>query len=299
MFSYQRTIKNSVSCFGIGLHSGKDINLTLKPAAEDTGIVFKRMDVKTEHSYVAANYANVVKTQLGTTIANEFGVEIETIEHLMAAFWGCMVDNCIVELDGSEIPIMDGSSEPFMFLIECAGIHEQKVTRRFIEVIKEVVIEDERTGGFISLKPYDGFSVDLVIDFGDNIIAKQNSIFDSKKLSFKSDLSRARTFCFEREVEAMRTIGLAKGGSLDNAIVVGQNGILNKENLRYNNEFVKHKILDCIGDLFLSGGYLKALVTGYKSGHALNNKLLRKFFADLDAWREVKQYPVYQENLAA
>lgn len=290
MFSYQKTLAHAVSCVGIGLHTGLTMRLTLNPAEEDSGIIFKRVDVKDKNPVVEANYKNVSNTMLGTTLCNEDGVRVATIEHLMAALWGCGVDNCFIELDGPEIPIMDGSSEPFVFLIECAGVKEQKKTRKVIEVLKEIrVTEDEKEGsGYISISPAESFSIGLEIDFGDSIIASQKSLFDSRDVSFKSDLCRARTFGFEHEVEMMRSKGLARGGSLENAIVVGKDGVVNKEGLRYSNEFVRHKILDCIGDIYLAGAYLKGHLHGFKSGHGLNNKLLHAFFTDKDAWRVVQ-----------
>ncbi|MCE3233763.1 MAG: lpxC [Rickettsiaceae bacterium] len=290
MFSYQRTLANKVSCSGVGLHSGIMINLTLKPAEENAGVVFIRTDVKDKNNRVEACYKNVSNTMLGTTLSNESGVMVATIEHLMAALWGCGVDNCVVELDGPEIPIMDGSSEPFIFLIECAGTAEQSKTRKVIEVLKEIKVSegDTANSGYISIAPAENFSVGLEIDFGDKVIGKQQAVFDSREVSFKSDLCRARTFCFEHEVDMMRSRGLAKGGSLDNAIVVDTEKVLNEDGLRYSNEFVRHKVLDCIGDVYLAGGYLKGHVSGFKSGHALNNKLLHKFFEDTDAWRVVQ-----------
>tara|TARA_B100001564_G_C20553020_1_gene630049 strand:+ start:136 stop:1035 length:900 start_codon:yes stop_codon:yes gene_type:complete len=292
MFSYQKTIKNKVSCFGVGLHSGEDVTLTLNPAPTDTGIVFKRNDVTDKDNMVPAFYLNVEGTMLGTTITNDDGISVATIEHLMAALWGCGVDNCIIEVDGPEVPIMDGSSEPFVFLIECAGVEAQDKTRKVVEVLKEVTVsEGGDNGGHITIAPAEGFTVDLEIDFGDNVIAKQAGTFDTRQVSFKSDLCRARTFGFEHEVDYLRSQGLAQGGSLDNAIVVGKEGILNKEDLRYRDEFVRHKILDCIGDIYLAGAYFKGSLKGFKSGHALNNKLLRKFFEQSDAWRMMQYTP--------
>lgn len=286
MFSYQKTIKHKVSCYGIGLHSGKDVRLSLLPAPVDHGIVFKRTDIENKNNLVGAHYANVVETTLGTTIANDDGVKVATIEHLMAALWGCGIDNCLIEIDGPEVPIMDGSSEPFVFLIECAGRIEQEKTRRIIEILKDIRVEDEKAkGGYITISPAESFSIDLAIDFGDKVISSQKGNFDSRIVSFKSDLCRARTFGFEHEVDYLQSQGLAKGGSLDNAIVVGKDGILNKGDLRYRDEFVRHKILDCIGDVYLAGAYFKGKLEGFKSGHGLNNKLLRALFDDKDAWR--------------
>ncbi len=290
MFSYQKTIGNKVSCFGIGLHTGVRVDVSLNPAGVDTGIVFKRNDVKGKNPAIEASYKNVSNTMLGTTLRNEDGVSVATIEHLMAALWGCGIDNCVVEINGPEVPIMDGSSEPFVFLIECAGKKELNKARKVIEVLKEIKVSesDDANSGYISIAPADGFSVGLEIDFGDKVISKQNCVFDSRDVSFKSDLCRARTFGFEHEVNYLREQGLARGGSLDNAIVVGKEGVLNKDGLRYSDEFVRHKILDCIGDVYLAGAYIKGHLHGFKSGHALNNQLLHEFFADEDAWRVVQ-----------
>lgn len=281
--SYQRTLKNRVSCIGTGLHSGAKVSMSLVPAAEDTGITFFRRDEKEKNQVVEASYKNVSNTMLGTTLTNEEGVSVATVEHLMAALWACGVDNCVVELDGPEVPIMDGSSEPFIFLIECAGIREQSKTRRVIEVLKEVRVEEN--GNYASIRPAEDFSVSLEIDFNDNVIANQKYTFAAKDFSFKTELSRARTFCFRHEVDALQSRGLARGGSLDNAIVVDTDGIMNEGGLRYNNEFVRHKVLDYIGDVYLAGGYIRGGLDGFRTGHGLNNKLLREFFADEDAWR--------------
>lgn len=302
MFNYQRTIANKVSCFGVGLHSGLIVNLTLSPAEEDQGIIFKRNDVKGVNPLVKADYGNVSNTMLGTTVCNEDGVHVATVEHLMAALWGCGIDNCVVELDAPEVPIMDGSSEPFVFLIECAGIKEQTKMRKVIEVLKEVRVyekEGDERSGYMAISPSEGFSVGLEIDFGDKVISKQKSQFNSKNVSFKSDLCRARTFGFAHEVSMLQEKGLARGGSLDNAIVVGEEGILNEGSLRYSDEFVRHKILDCIGDIFLAGAYFKGHLHGFKSGHALNNKLLHAFFSQKDAWRELSQINVKDAMIAS
>lgn len=260
--------------------------MKLLPAQEGTGIVFRRIDVKDKDPIVVANYLNVTNTQLCTALSNQEGVGVSTVEHLMAALWGCGVDNVLVEIDGPEIPIMDGSSEPFVFLIECAGVEKQSSPRRVIEVLKTVeVIEGEKR---VAIMPSTSFSVALEIDFNESVIANQKGVFKSSDVSFKTDLCRARSFCFEHEVSHMQQNGLARGGSLDNAIVVGSDGILNKDGLRYKDEFVRHKILDCIGDFNLTGAQLMGKFIGTRSGHALNNKLLHKFFADKDAWREIK-----------
>lgn len=287
MFGLQKTIKSKVSCVGIGLHSGADIRLTIFPAGVDHGIVFRRTDVQDKNPEVKACYTQVSDTKLGTTLANEQGVTVATVEHLMAAFWGCGIDNCLIEINGPEIPIMDGSSAPFMFLLECAGIEKQGKYRQVIEVLETVSVNEEvENGASLTITPHTHFVVDMKIDFNNTVIAQQKGIFDANVTSFKSELCRARTFGFAHEVEYLRENGLARGGSLDNAIVVDtQDGILNKEGLRYTDEFVRHKILDCIGDVYLAGKYVKGKLQGIKSGHTLNYTLLKKLFSTTRAWQ--------------
>lgn len=285
-FPFQNTIANKVSCAGTGLHSGKVVHMSICPAPEGTGIKFIRTDIDGSESEILASYLNVSDTTLCTRLSNQSGISVSTIEHLMAAFWGCNIDNAIVEIDGSEVPIMDGSSEPFVFLLECAGIVKQGAPRRIIEVLKPVeIVEGNRRA---AIMPSDSFSVSLEIDFGDSVVSSQSCVFNSTDVSFKTDLCRARSFCFEHEVSIMREKGLAQGGSLDNAIVVGDNGILNQGGLRYQDEFVRHKVLDCIGDFYLTGAQLMGRFVGFRSGHEMNNKLLRKFFEDRTAWQEVR-----------
>lgn len=286
LFSYQRTLKNKIHCFGVGLHTGMTVSMHLVPAAEDSGVVFRRTDINDKPNEVPADYRYVSNTMLGTTLSNDAGVKVGTIEHLMAALWGCGIDNVIVELDGPEVPIMDGSSEPFVFLIECAGIAEQHKMRRVIEVLKKVDVQDGQS--YASIDPAEGFSLSLEIDFNSKAIANQQCMFDSRDFSFKTDISRARTFGFAHEVDQLRKAGLAKGGSLENAIVVSGDQVLNKGGLRYKDEFVRHKTLDCIGDFYLAGAYVKGHFHGIRPGHALNNKLLHAFFADTSAWRVLK-----------
>lgn len=284
---YQQTLANQVSCVGIALHTGAKVAMKIMPAAENSGIVFKRTDVKDKNNIIEASYNNVVSANLGTNIANDDGTTVGTIEHLMAAFWGCGIDNAIVEIDGPEVPIMDGSSEPFVFLIECAGLEEQRAPRKVIEVIKSVTVEED--GKKMTIDPSENFSVTLEVDYENTMISKQSRAFNSSDVSFKTDLCRARTFGFEHEVSKLRSMGLARGGSLENAIVVSGNRILNEDGLRYNDEFVRHKILDCIGDFYLAGAHIKGHFHGFRTGHALNNKLLRELFTDKSAWRELNQ----------
>ena len=270
----QHTLAHSVSCAGVALHTGERISMTLHPALENTGVVFQRSDLKNQPNLVPASYKNVTKTTLGTTITNAAGVSVSTIEHLMAALWGCGIDNARVELDGSE---------PFVFLIECAGKTEQNAPRRMIEVLKTVEVTDGDKHASISPAPY--FGVSLEINFQSGAIATQQCVFSVEDASFKTDLSRARTFGFDHEVEQMRAMGLARGGSLDNAIVVSGDKVLNKEGLRYKDEFVRHKVLDCIGDLYLAGGQLVGQISAARTGHGLNNKLLHALFSTEGAWR--------------
>lgn len=279
----QRTINSKVSCNGVGLHSGLNVNLTLLPAPVDTGIIFLRSDIGGINGTIPANYKNVTETKLGTTISNEFGAKVSTIEHLMAAIWGCGIDNIFIEISGPEVPIMDGSSEPFVFLLECAGIAVLDKPRRVIEVMQTVSFE--QNGKVITVSPAKEFMVDLSIDFDHKDIQKQQFDFHSTHASFKNDLSRARTFGFKHEIDQLHKMGLARGGSLDNAILVDEQGVVNKEGLRYNDEFVRHKTLDFIGDIFLAGHYIIGQFNASKAGHEVNNKMLHKLLADQNAWR--------------
>lgn len=279
----QQTLMNRVSCVGVALHTGAKVAMTLNPAAANTGIVFKRTDVTDADNVVQALYNKVTCTMLGTTIANANGVSVGTIEHLMAALWGCGVDNALIELDGPEVPIMDGSSEPFVFLIECAGVKELSAPRRIIEVLKEVEVVDGDKR--VRISPAPAFGVSLDIQFDSSAIAHQQHAFDAADVSFKTDLSRARTFGFEHEVSKLREMGLARGGSLDNAIVVSGDKVLNEGGLRYADEFVRHKVLDCIGDVYLAGGTIQGHISASRTGHALNNKLLHALFSTEGAWR--------------
>lgn len=279
----QRTIKNTVSCFGIGVHSGKPASITLYPASENTGIQFIRTDITNAYNRIEAKYNFVSNTQMGTTLTNEAGIEVATIEHLMAALWGCKIDNVLIEIDSRETPIMDGSSEPFIFVLECAGVQEQAQPRRFIEIIKEVEVQDRDS--YARITPAASFSVSMEIEFASPLIAKQKYNFNEIEKSFKSDIARARTFGFAHEGEALKKMGLAQGASLDNAVVISGNEILNKDGLRYQNEFVRHKMLDFIGDCYLAGAPIIGHVQTYKPGHCINNKLLKQVFADNANWR--------------
>lgn len=282
---FQKTINSKINCNGIGLHSGQKVSMTLLPANCDTGIVFRRTDFPKDKQEIKAHYSNVTGTMLGTVISNEHDAKVSTIEHLMAAIWGCGIDNLYIDIDGPEVPIMDGSSEPFVFLIECAGINTQEQPRKIIEILKKVRVEDGDK--FVEIEPSQDFSIDLHIDFKHDHIKQQRFDFHTSFTSFKNDISRARTFCFKHEIDKMREMNLAKGGSLDNAIVVDQEGVINDGGLRYNDEFVRHKTLDFIGDIYLAGHYIQGHFNAFKSGHAMNNKMLRELLEDKSAWRIV------------
>jgi UDP-3-O-[3-hydroxymyristoyl] N-acetylglucosamine deacetylase len=275
----QQTLKSAIGCRGIGLHSGRKVSMTLHPAPPDAGIVFRRTDQAAE---IRAGWANTVETTYCTTLANGEGTSIGTVEHLMASLAGTGIDNAIVELDGPEVPIMDGSCAPFVFLIECAGIVEQDAARRAIKVLKPVsVIED---GASAALFPDRGFSMSFEIDFDNPLIRRQTINLAIDATTFKTELSRARTFGFLDEVDRLRRAGFARGGSLDNAVVVGRDQVLNAGGLRYRDEFVRHKLLDAFGDLYLAGGPLLGRFRGMRSGHAHTRRLLAALFADADAW---------------
>ncbi|HJM51770.1 MAG TPA: UDP-3-O-acyl-N-acetylglucosamine deacetylase [Alphaproteobacteria bacterium] len=281
----QQTLRNPISCTGIGLHSGVRVAMTLRPAEAGSGIVFRRLDRPAPVADVAARWDGVSDTTLGTTIGNDEGTSVATVEHLMAALYGCGVDNAIVELDGGEVPIMDGSAAPFVFLIECAGLIEQIPERSSICVLKTVEVEDDDR--YACLSPYDGFMLEVEIDFDNPLIAHQSWQFDAALGTFKDQLCRARTFGFLDDVEALRARGLARGGSLENAIVVGSEGVINQDGLRYGNEFVRHKALDAVGDLYLAGAPLLGRYHSQRGGHSLNNRLLAALFADAEAWCRV------------
>ena len=278
---WQRTLQSVVSCTSVGVHSGENITITLKPASVNTGVVFIRTDVDGD-GVVPARWDRVVDTRMCSVIANESGASVGTIEHLMAALAGCGVDNVEIDIDGCEVPIMDGSSEPFVDLIKSVGVVEQDAPRRVIKILK--TIEVECAGGRVSLAPSDMQVIDFEIDFESKAINHQTVETRVINGAFCKELAQARTFGFLHEVEALRSAGLAKGGSLDNAIVVDKDRILNEGGLRFDNEFVRHKALDAIGDLFLAGAPVMGRFTGVCSGHAANNQLLHALFADDDAW---------------
>lgn len=281
----QKTLKTEIGCTGIALHSGRKTALTLKPAEENFGIRICRTDLFNGAREIVVDWRNVVDTRLATTVGNDHGATVSTIEHLMAALAGCEIDNVLIEVDGPEIPIMDGSAAPFVFLLECAGKVEQKALRTAIKILKTVTVGDDTRS--LTISPSDEFSLDFEIDFDSSAIDCQERVFAGTGENFKSDIARARTFGFEQEVDAMRDAGLALGGSLDNAVVISDDKVLNEDGLRYDDEFVRHKILDCVGDLYLAGGPVIGAVRASRSGHALNNELLRAIFADDDAWTRI------------
>jgi UDP-3-O-[3-hydroxymyristoyl] N-acetylglucosamine deacetylase len=281
----QRTLKNVIRATGVGLHTGEKVYLTLRPAAIDNGIVFRRVDLDPVIE-IPAKPEFVGDTRLSTALQNKTA-SVSTVEHLMSALAGLGVDNAYVELTAAEVPIMDGSAGPFVFLIQSAGVVEQSAAKKFIRVKKAV--EVKAGDKWARFNPFEGFKVSFSIDFDHPIFAKspQSAIVDFSTTSFVKEVSRARTFGFMHEVEALREAGLALGGSPDNVIVMDSYHILNEDGLRYEDEFVKHKILDAIGDLYLLGHPLIGEFTAYKSGHSLNNMLLRALLADESAWEVV------------
>lgn len=286
----QRTLKNVIRATGVGLHTGDKVYLTLRPAAADTGIAFRRVDLP-EPMEIRACPENVTDTRLSTTVERD-GVRVSTIEHLMSAFAGLGIDNAYVDLTAAEVPIMDGSAGPFVFLIQSAGIAEQSAPKRFIRIKKKVEVrEGDKWARF---EPFEGFKVTFEIDFNHPTFrnARQQAIVDFSTTSFVKEISRARTFGFMAEVEALRAAGLARGGGLDNAVVLDEYRILNDDGLRYEDEFVKHKVLDAIGDLYLLGRPLIGAFSAHKSGHSLNNRLLQKLVAEQEAW----ELMTYQET---
>jgi UDP-3-O-[3-hydroxymyristoyl] N-acetylglucosamine deacetylase len=275
----QRTLARAVGCHGIGLHGGDDIRMSLLPASADTGIVFRRIDAGVE---IAAVWSNAIDAALCTVLSNGEGIEIRTIEHLMAALGGCGIDNAIVELDGPEVPAMDGSAAPFVAMIERVGAVIQDRPRRAIKVLKPVRIGND--GAEAALLPDHGFSMSFEIDFDNPLIRRQGMMVAFEPDTFKTELSRARSFCLLDEVNRMHAAGLARGGSLDNAVVVSGDRVLNDGGLRFTDEFVRHKLLDAFGDLYLAGGPIIGHFCGSRSGHTHTRQLLVALFADPSAW---------------
>ncbi|MBM70314.1 MAG: UDP-3-O-[3-hydroxymyristoyl] N-acetylglucosamine deacetylase [Haliea sp.] len=281
----QRTLRNAIKATGVGLHTGEKVYLTLSPAPIDAGIVFRRVDLDPVVE-IPARAENVRETTLSTTlIAN--GEKVSTVEHLLSAMAGLGIDNAFVDVSASEVPIMDGSAGPFVFLIQSAGIEEQNAAKKFIRIKRPVTVEDgDKTASFL---PFDGFKVSFSIEFDHPVFRERSphAEIDFSSTSFVKEVSRARTFGFMHEIEYLRSQGLARGGSVDNAIVVDEYRILNQDGLRYDDEFVKHKILDAIGDIYLLGYSVIGEYRAHKSGHALNNASLRALIAQPDAWEMV------------
>ena len=281
----QRTLKNTIRATGVGLHTGEKVLMTLGPAPVNSGIVFRRSDLDPVPQ-IRADGMLVGETTLGTTLMQD-GVRVATVEHLMSAFAGLGIDNATVELSATEVPIMDGSAGPFVFLIQSAGIAEQSAAKRFIRIRRPVEVhEGDKWARFT---PFDGFKVNFEIEFDHPVFKRhaQTASMDFGTTSFLREISRARTFGFMRDMEFLRSMNLGRGGSLDNAIVLDDYRILNDDGLRYENEFVRHKILDAIGDLYLLGHSIIGEFSGYKSGHGLNNQLLRELVRTESAWEEV------------
>ncbi|MCW8955295.1 MAG: UDP-3-O-acyl-N-acetylglucosamine deacetylase [Gammaproteobacteria bacterium] len=281
----QRTLKNVIRATGVGLHTGNKVYLTLRPAAPDTGVVFRRVDLDSPVD-IKATAESVVDTNLSTTLG-ENGITVATVEHLLSAMAGLGIDNAYIDLSAGEVPIMDGSSGPFVFLLQSAGIVEQDAPKRFIRIKKPILVDEQDK--WARFDPFEGFKVSFTIDFNHPVFngAPQNAVIDFSSTSFVKEVSRARTFGFMSDFEKLRANNLALGASLDNAIGVDEFRVLNEDGLRYEDEFVKHKILDAIGDLYLLGHSLIGAYSGFRSGHALNNKLLKALIADSESWEEV------------
>ncbi len=281
----QRTLKNIIRATGVGLHTGEKIYLTLMPAPVDAGIVFRRTDLDPVVE-IPACAKNVGDTTLSTVLMKD-GVRVSTVEHLLSAMAGLGIDNAIVEVSAPEVPIMDGSAGPFVFLIQSAGIEEQRAAKKFIRIKKPITVKDgDKKATFL---PFEGFKVSFGIDFDHPAFVGRtvDASIDFSSTSFVKEISRARTFGFMHEIEYLRSRGLAQGGSLDNAVVLDEYRVLNEDGLRYEDEFVKHKILDAIGDLYLLGNSLIGEFKAFKSGHGLNNKLLRELILRTNAWEVV------------
>jgi UDP-3-O-[3-hydroxymyristoyl] N-acetylglucosamine deacetylase len=281
----QRTLKNVIRATGVGLHSGDTVYLTLRPAAPNTGIIFRRVDLEPIVE-ISAKAKNVGETALSTTLV-EHGQKVSTVEHLLSAFAGLGIDNAYIDLNAAEVPIMDGSAGPFVFLIQSAGIEEQDAAKQFIRIKKPIILEDGDK--WAKFEPFEGFKVSFTIDFQHPVFTgrPQKVEVDFSSTSFVREVSRARTFGFMKDIEKLRENNLALGGSMDNAIVVDDYRVVNEDGLRYEDEFVRHKVLDAIGDLYLLGYSLIGAFSGYKSGHEVNNMLLRKLLEDDDAWELV------------
>ncbi|GIU20875.1 UDP-3-O-acyl-N-acetylglucosamine deacetylase [Shewanella colwelliana] len=283
---FQRTVKEMVKTTGVGLHSGNKVTLTIKPAPVNTGIVLVRTDL-TPNVAIAAKADQVRETTMCTALVNDDGVRISTIEHLFAALAGLGIDNAVIEVDAPEIPIMDGSASPWVFLLQSVGIQDQAAAKKYLRIKRPVRVEDGDK--WAELRPFKGFRVDFAIDFNHPEIARsqQHMVMDFSSSAFVRDISRARTFGFMRDIEYLRANNLALGGSMENAVVLDEYRVLNPDGLRYEDEFVKHKILDAFGDLYVAGHAIVGEFCAFKTGHALNNQLVRALLAEQDAWELV------------
>ncbi len=287
----QRTIANPITTTGIGLHSGEKVTLHFYPAEPNTGIVFRRVDLNPVVE-LPAHAEYVVDTTLATTLGNKDGVRLSTIEHLLSALAGLGIDNVYVDVDSAELPIMDGSAAPFVFLLQSAGIRIQHAAKRFIRILRPIMLEEGEPGTpqykWVKFSPYHGFKVQFTIGYDHPLFNGEQSLtMDLSAASFVQEVSRARTYGFKAEYEWLRARNLALGGSLDNAVVIDDYRILNEDGLRYRDEFVRHKILDAVGDLYMLGSPIVGAFEGYKSGHSMNNRLLRTLLAEKDAWEYV------------
>jgi len=286
----QKTIKETIEFQGVGLHNGQNVNLVLKPAKADTGIIFKRIDIDSNKNIIEANYKNVDSPILCTKIKNSHGIVVSTIEHLMAVFYGENIDNVLIEIDASEVPIMDGSSFDFVEAIRSVGTEDQNSKKKIIKVLKKVEVKDGDKS--ISIEPLKN---DLIIDFE---IVYKNELIRTRRKEFKlssgdlTSIYSSKTFCLYEDIDQIKSLGLAKGGSLENAIVVKDGKILNEDGLRYRDEFINHKILDCLGDLMLTGHRLFGHIKTSRGGHQLTNTLLRTFLSDQSNW----QFETFEEN---
>ena len=283
----QHTLAGEACFEGVTLHKGCAGKLLIKPALPSHGIVFKRTDVKAPENLVRASWDNVSDTALCTTVSNQSGLKVSTIEHLMAAFSGCGIDNALVEINCAEVPIMDGSARPFVDMFEEIGLRQQQASRRFIKILKPIEIQEK--DAWIELSPAKNFSIDFEIDFNSEAIKDTSFNISLVNGAFNHEISSARTFGFLEDVDRMRSAGLGLGGSLKNVVVVDGSKVLNNDGLRFKDEFVRHKILDCVGDLYLCGGPIIGCVKAYKTGHYFNNKLLRKLFSEKSSWTWASQ----------
>ena len=284
---FQTTLRQPITCDGIGVHSGKKVALTLHPAAANHGVVFRRVDITDRDNMVIAHWENVTDTRMCTVLKNAAGVKVSTVEHLMAALAGCGVDNVLIDINGEELPIMDGSARHFVDSITRAGTRSLAARQRLLHIDREVSVRDGDK--FISIMPHDILSIDCSLDFDHSARASGQLAFDLVNGNFHEIVASARTFGFQHEVEHLRSMGLARGGSLDNAVVLKGDKVLNPEGLRFDDEPVRHKILDCIGDLFLAGGHVRGFVRSERGGHEMNNRLLAAIFDNPKNWHWADQ----------